>query len=244
MNALKIIKEAELLIENGQEREAKIFLLKEGFEKKLDERIQRAYYKIISESKQLIKEKDSSLKDLFSKDDIIRIKAAKYIFNKARKEFSWEIGEWLGDPRTIDILFLALEDPNEKVVAEITGALWMISNKGRYFTDLRIYPKLIELLNYSSIDVVFYAALGLCNFSIDSKWHSLMDKLEITKNLKLTQAILKNIYIKSSIGVWGEITKEMEVYIRRRLILIYDKKEKEEIKVEISKALSWMDKNL
>lgn len=71
-----------------------------------------------------------------------------------------------------------------------------------------------------------------------------MNLLEKTKSIKIAEAVLKNVYIESKMKIWGGIPKEIKLYIRERLNYILNRRKKEDIKAEIIKTISWIDKNL
>jgi hypothetical protein len=188
---------------------------------------------------ELIQERENSLKYLFDNDK--KIESSNYIFKQSLKEYSNTIKLWLGDSRTVDILLQAADDDNLKVRINIVGALWMISN--RYLKDIRIFKKLIYTLEDRNCDIRNYSALGLSNYSFDDKWDTLITQLEKEKTNKVVESILKNVYIKSSLAVWGEISDERVTDILERFDKIYRVTDKEK-KIAIGKAINWIKQNL
>ncbi|MCA9138694.1 MAG: HEAT repeat domain-containing protein [Planctomycetales bacterium] len=119
--------------------DARDLLLKHGYEKQLDPKVQKLYFELIPDSEQFLRERESTLKKLSSKDKKIRLEAAKYVDNKARAAFRME--QWLRHPTTVETLINALqkeEDPGvcENLVRGLGGIYWS------YFSDLRILPEL------------------------------------------------------------------------------------------------------
>lgn len=195
MKTKNIIEEVKTLLINKKLKEASDLLIKEGFINNENHILQELFYELIPENDEFKYEKENSLKQLFSTDEKTRIKAAQYIFSQARNEYSNTRKNWLGDPRIVEILFEGLNDTNKKVVENVTGALWMISNGGRYLKDIRIYNKLIELLNNRSSNVLFYTIAGLENFKFDSKWELLFKLLKETKNLRVANSIIDSVIV-------------------------------------------------
>lgn len=232
MKAALVIQKAEKLLEQGHQTDAKDLLLNEGFVKRLNPDIQKAYLTLIPESEELLREKKTSLEELFSPNVNKRIKASSYIFKEGRREFAHSRA-WLGDPRTIDLLFAALQDKEPKVIENITGALWMISHGGRYNRDLRIYNKLLELVASDHNETVRNAALGLQNYALTSKYQVLLTVLPKQTVAKTVQQILNNFYR-------GESRAEIEK-IRSGLLEIYQSCSRKTIKAEIESTLERLE---
>lgn len=232
MDTELVIHKAEKLLALGRGREARELLLQEGYVKQLHATIQEAYLNLIPESAECVREQQGSFKDLFDKNVAQRVNASSYIFKEARREFSAS-REWLGDPRMIDLLFKALQDNEVKVIENITGALWMISHGGRYNSDLRIYSKLLDLVTYDHSEIVRYAALGLQNYTLTSKYQILLAVLPKQTVSKTAKEILGNFY---------QITNRAEAKkVKHGLSEVYKQCKRKTIRGEIEKTLESLE---
>jgi len=234
MKSEEIIAQARGLLSEGKTADAKNLLLEKGYIEKSDAEIQKRFAELIPESPELSKEKQESLKKLFDADSKVRAKAADFIHRQALKSNHKLIESWQKDPRTIDILFDALADENPKVVAETTGALGAIAR--RYFRDLRIYAKLLEILKLKNKDAVYYAALHLDHYRIDSKWDELLEILEDKTTPKIAGAILGNINNSS------EISQSRKEILKERLTKLSAKTKDEKIKLEIAQGIERLER--
>lgn len=158
MTAHAVIARAKKLLAKGQIEKAQDLLLDAGYNQ-LDSEVQQAYVSLFPPSNELTELLAGSLKDLTAADLSVRLKASRWIEDQARDFPTADRGAWLKDPRTVELLLAALDDPDKRIVENAASALKNICF--RYYPDRRAYPAFLRMLGSSSATMRYYAVEGV-----------------------------------------------------------------------------------
>ncbi len=170
------VTKAEQLVAQERLAEAREMLLDAGYVARLDPEAQAAYEKLIPAGETLKKHLAGAFDQLRASGAPARLKAAKWLSREALKAYSRDRKEWMGDPRATGPLIAALDDEDQKVVAEAATALAMIIV--RYFRDLRAFPALARLLQNPQKEVRLFAARAIGYLGHKDRWTALLPLLQ------------------------------------------------------------------
>ena len=178
--------------------EARDLLLKHGYERAIDAKAQTLFAELIPDSKEFVAEKKTSLKQLRSKDDKIRLTAARRLCSEARATGNVYRESWLRHPETVATMLDALaKEQNPKIARELIIALGAVHQ--RYFEDRRIVPVLIQAWGSPDREVRRYAILWTTHVNHPDKWPKLIEILESTPSAPLLIAVLRNVTLKTPV---------------------------------------------
>ncbi|MCD8455097.1 hypothetical protein LNJ08_11920 [Tenacibaculum finnmarkense genomovar ulcerans] len=173
--------------------EARDLLLDNGFIRGKNEELQKAYHEIFPSNKSLEKELNGVLKEIQSKDEIIKLKASKFLEKAPREEVGMDSKLWLKEPKTIEILCNALEnESNEKVMENLILCLGNIASRYGY-DDIAVFERIVSKYEKSSNSLKIIIAQSCCKYLTDRKWMYVYDVLSFKSKKVIVQRLLPNI---------------------------------------------------
>lgn len=175
MPARAPVKQAKELIKQNRAEQARALLLKHGFIQATDAAAQKAFFDLLPPSEQLARQLAGPLKQLRDSSAAARLKAARALYNEARKETSTKRAAWMADPRTTAPLIAALTDEDPRVAEEAAGALAEIII--RYFPDQRAFPALARALRHPRKEMRLNAARSISLLRHKDRWQVLLPLL-------------------------------------------------------------------
>jgi HEAT repeat protein len=134
----QVIALAKKLLAAGKTEEAQSLLLDEGYVRRLEPAIQKAYLRLIPVGATLRAVLDEMYRGLTDSDPKVRLKAATQIAREFNKTYLRDKVRWMRDPRASGPLIDAAHDPDGKVSERALGALSRLVCK--YFPDRRALP--------------------------------------------------------------------------------------------------------
>jgi HEAT repeat protein len=177
MSRSTIIERAKNKLEQNHAYQARRMLLEYGYLRAEDPEARAAFLELFPPGKLLREKLDGELSQLRDPDPSKRKTAATQIARAASRVISNEREQWLGDPRTTEVLIAALDREQEpKVKKELLGALSMVIM--RYFPDPRALHHLAPFLADRAADVRAYAARGVAHIPRSEKWELLLPLLK------------------------------------------------------------------
>jgi hypothetical protein len=164
----EIRSKCERLRNQGQDSECRDLLLRHGYFQGLEPRVQALFLSYFPPSETLKKEMSGSLHQLSSENPVLRLKAAKYLSGRARGNWSLDNKLWLADPRTVDVLLMALSDNDDGVLRFVINALGNLSQ--RYsFPDLRIKEALLPIFDSAGDPIRLEIVQAIPQFARDER---------------------------------------------------------------------------
>jgi HEAT repeat protein len=176
MSGAEVIAQAKQWLKAGKWEEAKELLIEEGFQKRIDPVIVRAYEKLIPPRAPLLEHLDKELAQLQAVDPKVRKAAADAINKQARAEGSIYASEWLADPRTTGALLNALAKEQDVLVSEALASA-LASICFRHMQDLRVFDPMCALLASKRMKTRSSAVCALGYLRSDDKWAQLVPML-------------------------------------------------------------------
>lgn len=172
--------------------DARDLLLKHGYERALDAKVQMLYHELIPDSNDLKEAKRTTLKDLRSRDEAKRLAAAKEVCKAARGVGVNGWDEWPKNPCVVEALIEALaKEKSSAIAAELLISLGGIYE--RYYADLRIEPVLLDY--YQSEDTRLQRTAILWSRHIENreKWAPLLEVLSAQPATAVLEVALRHI---------------------------------------------------
>jgi HEAT repeat protein len=170
------IERAKAHLEDGEAEEARDLLLAEGYVRREDADIQRAYAKLLRPSGVLatkITEVTAAVSDPSAE---ARYKALSALAREVFKETSLHIKAWVADPRVTGLLIGALDDEDPRVVEKAAAILSVVVS--RYFADLRAFEPLVALLESKRKQTRLYAVFSIPYLARPDRWDVLLPAFE------------------------------------------------------------------
>ncbi|WP_452229869.1 MULTISPECIES: hypothetical protein [unclassified Lacinutrix] len=233
MNETNLIEKVKKDIENkdiSQHKDlndylvARDLLLHNGFINNSNKQLQEAYIELFPTNFKLKKELEGSLKDILSNDVETRISTSKDLEKASRRETSMLDKLWLKEPRTIDILCLALNDENVKVLENIILCLGNIASRYKY-NDLAIFDKIISKFDKANDRLKIRIAQSCGEFDTNKKWEYIYKALECKPKKDAIERLTRHLRNQHQ-----EISIEYrDKFIKKLLTDFYDEKNKNEL---------------
>ena len=180
--------------------EARDLLLKHGYEKSQDAKVQALYAELIPDSDDLKAKKRGLLKDLRSRDESKRLAAAKDCSKAARGvgRIGWD--EWPKNPCVIEAILRALTKEQSTKVAEnliiAVGGMYE-----RYYADSRIPPILFNYFDSDEKQLQRVALNWTGRIRDRAKWPKIIDILESNPTTPILRAALSHVNSRTPVGV-------------------------------------------
>ncbi len=200
-----------------------IKLLVDNFTAETHQEISAFFEKHIPEPKEFTALKPYC-KSLYSKDEGERIKASKYFSKIATAQKSGFIEFPFNYPKYFELLFPALEDDNEKVVANIIIALgascW-------HYTDYRVLKKLQAFYYAKSSTLRYYALIWTESLTHKNRDYDFLIKyIQEKQSLKVIEAISIHFSAKS------KYREQVPTHILHQILPIFIAKAKKKTSIQ------------
>ena len=182
---------------------ARDLLLKHGYEKELNPKVQSLYFELIPDSQQFLEEKKATLQPLRSRSPDKRLKAASAIDNHARAAF--RLQQWLRHPHTTEAIIEAnRRETTPRVIETLVRSMGAIYNA--YFADLRLVPEVVAAFESDEKRVVDTAIVWSSGMNSPEAWSHILDLL----SKRVPQARLRLLLVHAS--------RAKGVRIKRKLV--------------------------
>lgn len=195
--------------------EARDLLLKHGYEKSQDAKVQALYAELIPDSDELKAKKRGLLKDLRSRDEAKRLAAAKECSKVARGigNIGWD--NWPKSPFVIESILTALSKEKSLDVAEnliiALGGMYE-----RYYADCRIPPALFAYFESDERQLQQAALQWTCRIRDRAKWPQIIEILASNPTTPILRAALWHLHT----CVPGKLHSRTPVTVKRKLLPI------------------------
>ncbi len=180
--------------------EARDFLLKYGYEKSPDAKVQALYAELIPDSNELKSKKRSILTDLRSRDEAKRLAAAKECSRAARGvgEIGWD--NWPKNPVVIETILKALKkEKSSNVAQELIIALGGMYE--RYYADARIPPVLLAYLDSNDLRLKRAALVWTRHMRDRAKWPKIIEILDSKPTTPILCSALYHLHSRTPVDV-------------------------------------------
>lgn len=199
-------------------------LLDNGFINNDNTTLKEAYFDIFPTNEPLEKELKTSLKDILSKDEDVRIKASKYLEKAPRKIGNMVDTLWLKEPRTISILCKALDnETNDKIIENLVLCLGNIAQRHNY-NNLEIFDKIVSKFKDAKDRLKIRIAQSCGHFPAIKKWEYIYEALNCKSKKDAIIRLTRHLRNQHE-----EIPKELKLKFKEKLRAeFYNEKNKNE----------------
>jgi HEAT repeat protein len=171
-----VIASAKRLVAADMIAEAQNLLLEEGYVKRLEPAIQKAYLRLVPVSPTLREMLDEVYRDLDDPSPDVRFKAVTKIAREFNKERLRDKTRWMRDPRASEPLIKAADDPDTRVSERALGTLARLVCK--YFPDQRTLPAFRAKLTDQRQETRTFAVSGIAGLRHEELLEDLVDLLD------------------------------------------------------------------
>ena len=158
---------------------ARDLLLRHGYERKLDPKVQEVFFDLIPPSKSFLDHQRTQLKALQSRNGKQRFEAAKFLGKEGCAEGNLIREEWMKRPELVEAITTALSRETDVKTQE-----WLIialrSLFTRYFEDQRIFPAVFPFFRAGDRGVQRHAILACQHMKNREKWPVIAELMQTT----------------------------------------------------------------